>query len=422
MSMGRGKGAYSRSARSGGLAAMIVVAVAYLGGTSACTTRSLGYLENGIRQDGGSKDALAGDPRSGPEAGQAGALGDAGASPGEDGGLTDDGAPTDLGAAGPLPDVPLPLPDTAVGASDAGELDTSADARSTADHAGADVPVVILAQDAHGDGHEDAHEPADGGDAPQVRDVGDVDRLADGDLADPDSAATDVASAGGVDANASPDAKLDGKPESTPGKHTALFVVGAIPLSAADAVIESHLTSTGYTVSSVLDSSVAHPAAVSDDVVLVSRTVTALLLGNALRSTSKPVLVWEAAIYDDMGMVDGSSSGSFGYTSGTPPGITSLVVNPGAGELAAGLSGTVTVVDTPSEMDFGVPNRNAITVASLPDRSTQWAIFAYEAGAQMFGLAAPAKRAAFFPSETSPSEMNANGWLLFEAMMSWLLK
>jgi hypothetical protein len=114
-------------------------------------------------------------------------------------------------------------------------------------------------------------------------------------------------------------------------------------------------------------------------------------------------------------MVDGSSS-SFGQSSRS----SSAVVNAAAGALAAGLSGSVAIFSSAQELNYGVPNDQAITVVSVPNKSTQWAEFAYDTGAQMFGLAAPARRLSFFFAETSPAYANDDGWRLFDAAIAWL--
>jgi hypothetical protein len=60
-----------------------------------------------------------------------------------------------------------------------------------------------------------------------------------------------------------------------------------------------------------------------------------------------------------------------------------------------------------------------VKVASIVGTPTQIAIFSFERGAQMAGLAAPARRVAFFLSNTTA--LNANGWTLFDAAVRWAL-
>jgi hypothetical protein len=217
--------------------------------------------------------------------------------------------------------------------------------------------------------------------------------------------------------DAAPD--LPGKDIATL-KLSALFVVGTIPITSADALIESRLVADGFTVKLLEDKKAASFGTVGESLVLISRTATSADVRAAFRSTPKPVMVWEALLYPDMGMVDGNAWGTFGYL--TIPGFTTLVVNSAAGELAAGLSGTITVLGRPDEMDYGVPSPQAITVAALPGEPDLWSIFAYETGAQMFGLTAPARRVGFFFSETAPANLTADGWRLFDAAVSWLVK
>jgi hypothetical protein len=277
---------------------------------------------------------------------------------------------------------------------------------------------------------------SDANDAPIALDAVHRGEEVDGDATADGHAATDASLDVELDAgkDLSPggnaDAKRDVKADGTTVQPSALFVVGWIPLTSADSAIEAHLIARGFVVTRLLDRNAPSTTVVAD-IVLISRTVTSSDIGSTFRTTNRPVLVWESLLYDNMGMVDGNTMGSSGYSSGSTPdgggwpaGFTSLVINPTAGELGAGLSGTVAVLDSPGEMAFGVPNQNAIKVASLSDRSNPalWAIFAYDAGAQMVGLTAPARRAGFFPSETSPTAMNSTGWLLFDAAITWLMK
>lgn len=215
-----------------------------------------------------------------------------------------------------------------------------------------------------------------------------------------------------------PEAQPDSQPPDLPATGpSVLFVVGnTSPLGSGDSVLLAHLQANGFSVTSIKDSNV--PTNVSQNVVLISRSISSNNLGSKLRNTPKPVLVWEPNLYVDMGMVDNTST-SYGST-GTTAGLTTLVINSAAGALAAGLSSTTTVLDTAADIGYGVPSAQAITVASIPNKPSQWAIFAYESGVQMAGISAPGRRAGFFLSQTAPSDLNTAGWKLFDAMMTWL--
>jgi hypothetical protein len=192
-------------------------------------------------------------------------------------------------------------------------------------------------------------------------------------------------------------------------------VVGSVSLGRGDNAVKSRLVNSGFSVTVVADSGLGNNPKVSQDLVLISRTITSSNVGTKLRAVAKPVMVWEPTLYDDMGMVDGTSGGY-----GTTANSTSVVVNAAAGALAAGLSGTVVAFSSAQELNYGVPNGQAITVASVPGHAEQWAAFAYDVGAQMPGLAAPARRLAFFLSDMSAANLNNDGWRLFDAAVTWL--
>jgi hypothetical protein len=207
--------------------------------------------------------------------------------------------------------------------------------------------------------------------------------------------------------------------DSPTAKPSVRFVVGATtPLSAADTAIQSHLTAKGYDVTLILDSAPA--ATLTETLVLISRSVSSASVGTKYRNVAKPVLVNEPNLFAiDMGLVSGSTGTA--SSTGATPGADSVDVQAAAGALAAGLSGTIKVFNTAQDVTYGVPSTTAILVAALSGQ-TKYPIFAYETGAQMSGLAAPARRMGFFLSGTSATSLTANGWLLFDAAIAWLAK
>lgn len=72
-------------------------------------------------------------------------------------------------------------------------------------------------------------------------------------------------------------------------------------------------------------------------------------------------------------------------------------------------------------MPWGKPASNAIKIATLPSDSSKAVIFAYDKGASMVGMTAPARRVAFMFSDTSPTVMDNSWWAawLFEAAITW---
>jgi len=211
---------------------------------------------------------------------------------------------------------------------------------------------------------------------------------------------------------------------------SALFVVGASALGTGDSAVQTRLVNSGYTVTIVHDSNLASITTVTATVVLISRSVSAGTVGSKFRDVATPVLVWEPMLFDDMGFAEGTATssgaatGNLGYTDQTP-GFTTLDINSAVGELAAGLSGTVAVLNAADpEVNYAVTNAQALGVATLPGQPTKWSIFAYETGAQLYGDGgvARARRVGFFFSQAAPTNLTDNGWKLFDAAITWLTK
>jgi len=129
-----------------------------------------------------------------------------------------------------------------------------------------------------------------------------------------------------------------------------------------------------------------------------------------------PVLTWEFDLLDDMGMTGLTSGTDFGTTSTAQTSLS--IVTPGH-VMAAGLSGTVTVVTAGSNFTWGVPNANAAKIASLSGDAAKSSIFSYETGATMPGLDAPARRVGAFMTDLTAGSFNTNGGALFDAAVKW---
>ncbi|MBI4657794.1 MAG: hypothetical protein HY735_02905, partial [Verrucomicrobia bacterium] len=160
---------------------------------------------------------------------------------------------------------------------------------------------------------------------------------------------------------------------------TALLVTGATP-SVGDAVVSTVLASVGYKVTSVTAPASRTSDATGKAVIVISSTVNSgdMLSGGVhkFRDTAVPLLNWESASYDDLGMT-GTASTEFG-TSANMAGIN--IVNP-SHPLAGGVpAGTNAVFLSPQTVTWGVPLANAIVVARPVDNAARAVIFGYEQG------------------------------------------
>jgi hypothetical protein len=119
-------------------------------------------------------------------------------------------------------------------------------------------------------------------------------------------------------------------------------------------------------------------------------------------------------LFTNMGMT-GSTNKDFG----TKTNQTQVTITNSSHPLAAGLSGSVTVVSAGKIFDWGKPNANAISIATIAGDATKTAIFAYEPGAVMPGLTAPARRLGMFLYDDTAASFNANGTALLDAAIKW---
>lgn len=150
--------------------------------------------------------------------------------------------------------------------------------------------------------------------------------------------------------------------------------------------------------------------------VYISSSALSTIVGAAMRDVPVPVLVSENNLYDDMGMTGATFGVDYGNTDLLQTAVN--IINPGH-PLAGGYSGPVTVYTAPNQLRWGNPNGNAVVVGTTLDGFDRGALFAYEAGAPMFGLNAPARRIGFFFSVTTGANLSGDGWALFDTAVNW---
>jgi hypothetical protein len=230
----------------------------------------------------------------------------------------------------------------------------------------------------------------------------------------PDAAA-DLPRAGDLaDAGSAPDAQAD----AGPGPEV-FFIVGEVPLSPADDVLDRHLRARGLRVVTVLDDALAMVDTGRAALIFISSTASTMLVGARFRDVAKPVVVAEPLLYDDMGMVE--SMVATGVNRGTEPMVTTLSIVDPAHPIAARLTGNVVIAREATTVSWGIPNANAVRVASLFGQMARVALLAYEAGQAMPELVAPARRVGLFLSTESASVLTTEGFALFDGAIDWAL-
>lgn len=186
--------------------------------------------------------------------------------------------------------------------------------------------------------------------------------------------------------------------------------------NAGDLNIQTRLTGLGFTVTMISDENATAGDAAGKALVYISATADSGILNNTMRNVTVPVMVCESNLFDDMGMTGGLAGIDYGSTGLDQDSIE--IVDAGH-PMAAGFSGTVQVYPFPNQIRWGNPNGNAAVVATTADGNNNGAVFGYAMGAPMFGLNAPERRVGFFVSTTTNADLNGNGWLLFDAAVTW---
>jgi uncharacterized repeat protein (TIGR01451 family) len=195
---------------------------------------------------------------------------------------------------------------------------------------------------------------------------------------------------------------------------TALLVAGSTTLNSSDSAIKARMEALNNVVTVKDAASVTSADANGKAVVVISSTVTPATVGTKFRTVTVPVITWESGLFTNMGMT-GSTNKDFG----TKTNQTQVAITNSSHALAAGLSGTVAVLSGGKIFDWGKPNANAISVATIAGDATKTAVFAYEAGAVMPGLTAPARRVGLFLYDDTAVSFNANGTALLDAAIRW---
>lgn len=193
-----------------------------------------------------------------------------------------------------------------------------------------------------------------------------------------------------------------------------LFVVGNATLGSGDAAVKTRLESLGYAVTVKAAASSTTADATNKGLVVLSSTSNSGDVTTKFRTTLVPVLTWENALFDDLGMTNAAAADR-----GAATGQTQVNIINAAHPMAATLTGKVTVTTTASTFSWGRPNANAARIATLTNDANKIAIFGYEKGATMVGLTAPARRVGLFMGDTSSASWSTQGRALFDAAVKW---
>jgi len=218
------------------------------------------------------------------------------------------------------------------------------------------------------------------------------------------------------------DATLDdGSPPPAPVAaacytQSLLFVADSLEpsLNIHDRAVVTHLRGLGYTVTVQDDNLVQTGDATGRQLVIISNSVTSGNVGYKFTSAAVPVITWEDALFDELGMT---------LNGAADHGILAAqqVVDVAASQhpLTAGLAGPITASNPAATFSWGAPTASAVRAATAAGDSAKATIFGYETGAAMTTLNAPARRVGF-PLGTA--NFTGNGWSLLDAAVNWALE
>lgn len=207
------------------------------------------------------------------------------------------------------------------------------------------------------------------------------------------------------------------------GTRKALFVVGNTTLTAGDNAVNTRLWILGYTVTVKSGAATTSADATGKDLVVISASVNPTDVNTKFKSVAVPVVIGDAQLFDDMGLVQ-ATTGYFGTATAQ---MDMTVVN---NSLSHPLSGylfplnannTGQIFASSASMSWGKPPSTAISVATLATDGTKKVVFAYDKGATMVGMTAPARRVAMLFDDTSSANVGsywASTWL-FDSIITW---
>jgi hypothetical protein len=200
-----------------------------------------------------------------------------------------------------------------------------------------------------------------------------------------------------------------------------LFIVGDPELQtvASDVAIRDHLAGFGFNVVLADDNLTRDLDAYAKELIVVSSTVNSGNVNTQFHDTAVPVLSWEGLLQDDFGMTGDVEDLDLGNVEG----LTDIDIVDADHPMAAGFpAGQRTVLRIPTDVAFGVPNENALVIASLPGAPGRATIYGYETGATLVDASvAPARRVQLFLTDDAFTALNEDGVALFDAALSWAL-
>ncbi|NOX30868.1 MAG: hypothetical protein GXP35_12600 [Actinobacteria bacterium] len=195
-----------------------------------------------------------------------------------------------------------------------------------------------------------------------------------------------------------------------PAEPSSIAIVVKDPAapSAGDNAIVARLQAAGYEVSMHDDTDVIDTDVIDADVVLISSTVSSFALRDRLADIPASIVLAKSWLFGDYGL--SASNGSL--TRATDGDIVDT-----AHPIAAGLTGTVTLLTTSDRFPVGIPGATADVVLEVDGDPTLWV---YDEGDLLpSGTAASGCRSTLHAFKDTAANYSPDGWLLFDATITW---
>ena len=198
----------------------------------------------------------------------------------------------------------------------------------------------------------------------------------------------------------------------------ALFVTAAGALNASDAAAKARLETNGFQVQVVEAPASSTADAAGKQLIVISSTVGSGDVNTKFAASAVPVLTWEGALQDDFLMTLNTD----GTDRGVATAQTQLNIVNATHPLAAGLTAGVKTTTTAAvDYTWGVPNSNAVVVATVAANPAQAVIYGYDKDALLIDgtTRAPARRVLTFLSNDAYAVLTDDGKKLFDAAVQW---
>lgn len=195
-----------------------------------------------------------------------------------------------------------------------------------------------------------------------------------------------------------------------------LLITAKSSPSSSETLVKNRLAGKGFSVTTVYEKKVTASSASGQDLVIISDSIKTTRPTKLFRNSKIPVISFEPHQFYKLGMTHPASA------SGSAQKQLYLSIKNASSPLAASLTGTVKIASKSAKISWGSPRKGALGIATIKGSSKRYGVFAYETGAAMAGLRAPARRIGLFLSATAMRLLTAQAWALFDAAVTWAVE